>query len=73
MFYTEILVIWLVYQSPSTCFVLAHTPVLYGPKTTQPQNANATKRIIIQTANLRKLGNASVSVISITCVAYRYH
>ena len=71
MFYTGTFVTWLVYQSPSTYFVLAHTPVLYGPITTQPQNVNATKRIITQTANLRKLGSASVSVISITCVVYR--
>ena len=43
-----------------------HTPELYGPMTTQPQNVNAMKRIAMQTANLRKLGSASVSVISNT-------
>ena len=38
--------------------------------TIQPQNVNAMKRIAMQTANLRKLGSANVSVISNTYKNY---
>jgi len=47
-------------------YVIMITPELYGPMTIQPQNVNAMKRIATQTANLRKLGNANVSVINNT-------